>query len=184
MGTEDLRPADIDETSLRERLVAVRLLLLDVDGVMTDGGIILTGGDESKRFDVRDGTGIKYLQRSGVEVALITGRRSAVVERRAAELGITEVHQGALKKWPVAEALLERLGVRPEHAAYVGDDLIDLPVMLRVGAAFAVADAAAEVRLRAHDVTQCPGGRGAVREVAEAILCAQGKWKAIVARYT
>jgi len=173
----------LDETLLRHRLAAVRLLILDVDGVMTDGGVSLSSRDETKRFHVRDGSGIKYLRRSGVDVAMITGRDSKAVARRARELGIVEVHRRALKKWPVVESILARRRLTPEQAAYVGDDLIDLPVMLRVGVGFAVADASEDVRRHADAVTRNPGGRGAVREVAEAILRAQGKWDEIVSGY-
>jgi YrbI family 3-deoxy-D-manno-octulosonate 8-phosphate phosphatase len=173
----------LDETLLGNRLAAVRLLILDVDGVMTDGGISLSSRDETKRFHVRDGSGIKYLRRSGVDVAIITGRDSKAVARRAQELGVVEIHQRALKKWPVVESILSRRRLTPEQAAYVGDDLVDLPVMLRVGVSFAVADAHEEVRRRADAVTRNPGGHGAVREVAEAILRAQGKWDEIVADY-
>ena len=171
------------DPELRMRLAAVRLVILDVDGVMTDGGIVLGDGGEYKRFDVRDGSGIKYLQRNGIEVALVSGRRSRAVLSRAEELGIEEVHQRALRKWPVVEEMLERKGVALAEVAYVGDDLVDLPVMVRVGLSVAVADACEEVLSAAHAVTQAAGGGGAVREVAEALLRARGKWDEIVAGY-
>lgn len=167
-----------------DRMKAIRLVAMDVDGVLTDGGILLgTGEVELKRFDVRDGTGIKYLHRAGLATALITGRTSAVVARRAEELGITEVHQGALVKMEVFRALLARRGLRPEEVAYIGDDLPDLPVLRAAGLAAAVADAHPLVRAAAHVVTCAPGGRGAVRELAELLLKAQGRWQEILSRY-
>ena len=171
------------DPELQARLAAVRLLILDVDGVMTDGGIVLGDGGESKRFDVRDGSGIKYLQRNGIEVALVSGRGSRAVQSRAEELGIEEVHQRALRKWPVVEEMLERKGVALGEVAYLGDDLVDLPVMVRVGLSVAVADACAEVLDEADAVTRQAGGHGAVRELAEAVLRARGKWGDIVAGY-
>jgi 3-deoxy-D-manno-octulosonate 8-phosphate phosphatase (KDO 8-P phosphatase) len=168
---------------LQEQLAAVRLVILDVDGVLTDGGCFIGGAEEIKKFNARDGSGIKYLIRSGIEVALLSGRETGATTRLAQELGIAEVHQKALRKWPVVEGLLERRGLQPDHVAYVGDDLVDLPVMARVGVSIAVADAVAEVIQRADAVTTLPGGAGAVREVAEWILKAQGKWEAVLARY-
>jgi len=169
------------------RLRPVRLLLLDVDGVMTDGRITYSAsGDELKSFHVRDGSGLKYWHRSGGRTAILTGRKSSVVERRAAELGIEIVRQGALDKGPVFDEILDSLagsGITPAEVACVGDDLPDLPPMRRAGLAIAVADAAAEVKEFAAAVTKTEGGRGAVREVVEAVLRAQGRWEAILARY-
>lgn len=172
---------DID--LLRERLSAIRMLMLDVDGVMTDGTILLGTNDEFKGFHSQDGTAVKYLMRSGVNVAIVTGRQSASVERRARELGIVDIAQKALRKWPAAEELIKQKGLRLEEVAFMGDDLVDLPVMIRVGLGIAVANATEDVKRYAHAVTECRGGEGAVREVAEAILKAQGKWEPLVESY-
>ena len=162
----------------------VRAVICDVDGVLTDGSIILCDdGTEAKRFHVWDGTGIKYLLRSGIEVAFLTGRESPVVVRRARELGVKHLRQGAKDKVPAYEELLADLGVDDRQACYVGDDLPDIPVMRRAGFAVAVGNARAEVQAAADHVTTAPGGQGAVRELAELILKAQGKWQAVVARY-
>ena len=178
MGDEKL---SADE--LHSRLREIRLLVADVDGVMTDGGIYLGEHEELKRYDSRDGSAIKYLMRAGLEFALITGRRSASVERRAQELGVKHVHQGALKKLPALRELLEELNLAPHQAAYLGDDLLDLPPILAAGVGVAVADAAQDVREHADYVTSQPGGRAAVREVVELILKAQGKWAPLVQTY-
>lgn len=170
--------------TLEERLARVELLLLDVDGVLTDGRVVIDDrGVETKAFDVTDGHGLKLLQRAGVEVGLVTGRRSRVVEHRARELGIREVHQGVRDKLPVVRGILSRRGLGPERLGYVGDDVVDLPVLLQAGLAVSVADAPAYVRERVHWVTARPGGRGAVREVCEAILRARGAWGAVTAKY-
>ena len=162
----------------------VRLLLLDVDGVLTDGTFqIGADGEESKRFHSRDGLGIRLAQGEGIQIGLVTGRRSQAVARRAAELEIEEVHQGVRDKWDVVSAMLERLALTPEHVAFVGDDLVDLPTMRRSGLAVTVPEAPEPVRRRAHLVTVRPGGAGAVREVIEFILEAQGRWSAILSKY-
>jgi 3-deoxy-D-manno-octulosonate 8-phosphate phosphatase (KDO 8-P phosphatase) len=162
----------------------VKLLILDVDGVMTDGRIILDdAGLESKRFDVRDGHGLKMLMRCGIDVALLTGRRSRVVECRAADLGIAEVHQGALNKAEVFSEILKHRGLSPEETASVGDDVVDIPLLRRTGFSVAVADAVPEVRRIVDYVTPQAGGRGAVRQVCEMILKAQGRWSDVAARY-
>ena len=171
-------------TSQRADFRTIRLLLLDVDGVLTDGRIILDSeGGETKQFDVRDGSAIKWLVRSGVKVAFLSGRSSPVVERRARELGVEVVVEGAKQKLPAFRALLRRLGCRAEEVCYVGDDLPDIPVLLRVGVACTVADAPREVKDVCPVVTQAAGGRGAVREIAEKILQAQGAWHKLVAGY-
>lgn len=167
----------------------VRLLALDVDGVLTDGGIYLgatPAGErvEMKRFEITDGLGIHLLQSAGVEVAIVTRRESAAVRLRAEELGIREVHQQARPtKLPVVEALAGRRGFGLDAVAFVGDDLADLPVLRKVGLAVAVANAVPEVREVAHWVTTRRGGEGAVRELAEALLRARGEWAAAVERY-
>ena len=162
----------------------IRLLATDVDGVLTDGRItIADDGTETKAFHVRDGSGIKYAQRSGIPVAFITGRSSRLVARRAEELGVTDVFQGAIdKRVPFAE-ILERHGLDPLEVAYVGDDLIDIPILRQVGFAAAVADARPEVVEVSHIVTEARGGEGALREVVEILLKAQGRWDAILERY-
>jgi 3-deoxy-D-manno-octulosonate 8-phosphate phosphatase (KDO 8-P phosphatase) len=165
-------------------LEAIRAVVCDVDGVLTDGRILLgSGGIELKVFDAADGAGIRLLQRGGIAVALLTGRESDVVARRAAELDVEHVRQGAKRKEPAFEELLAALGVSEAEACYVGDDFADVPVMRRCGYAVAVADARREVREAADFVTYAPGGRGAVRELAEHLLKAQGKWAAIVSHY-
>jgi 3-deoxy-D-manno-octulosonate 8-phosphate phosphatase (KDO 8-P phosphatase) len=168
---------------LRERCLAVELLVLDVDGVLTDGSIVYgDAGTELKAFHVRDGSGLKVWRACGMRTALITGRRSVAVEKRAAELGIEFVVQGAGDKLAGLRDVLSRGNVSPEKIAYVGDDLPDLPPMVRCGLAVAVADACTEVRAAAHYVTQMPGGRGAVREVVELILRCRGAWQDEVKR--
>jgi len=170
--------------TVEERLARVELLLLDVDGVLTDGRVVIDDrGVETKAFDVTDGHGLKMLQRAGVEVGLVTGRRSRVVEHRARELGIREVHQGVKDKLPVVREILARRGLGAERLAYVGDDVVDLPVLLQVGLAISVPEAPGYVRERVHWVTERSGGRGAVREVCEAILRARGSWQEVTAKY-
>jgi len=163
---------------------AIELLVLDVDGVLTDGGLIIhADGTESKRFHTLDGHGIRMWQRAGGKVALISGRYSGPVDRRATELGISYVLQDCHSKLPAMEQLLRDTGLKPENAAYVGDDLMDLPPMRRVGFAVAVADAVDEVKAQADYVTTRVGGSGAVREVIEHILKNSGRWDDLVNRY-
>jgi 3-deoxy-D-manno-octulosonate 8-phosphate phosphatase (KDO 8-P phosphatase) len=162
----------------------IRLLILDVDGVLTDGRIIIDDrGVEQKHFDVRDGAGLKYWHRAGHASAILTGRESPAVARRAAELGIAIVRQNAKDKVAAYESILAEAGVTDEEVAYVGDDVTDLPVLRRVGFSVAVADGAPEARAAALYVTQRPGGRGAVREVIEKLLRLQGRWGTIMQRY-
>lgn len=169
---------------VRTRIEKIRLLGLDVDGVMTDGRLYYhDDGTESKAFDVRDGHGIKMLQKVGVEVFLISGRNSPMVEKRAMDLGISEVTQGVRDKVPILERLASQRGLTLDQIAFVGDDLVDLPVMRRVGLAVTVADASEHLFDKAHYVTLAPGGRGAVREVVELILGVQGLWEKVVQSY-
>jgi len=169
---------------VRTRIEKIRLLGLDVDGVMTDGRLYYhDDGTESKAFDVRDGHGIKMLQKVGVEVFLISGRNSPMVDKRAMDLGISEVTQGVRDKVPVLERIASQKGLTLDQIAFVGDDLVDLPVMQRVGLAVTVADASEHLFEKAHYVTLAPGGRGAVREVVELILGVQGLWEKIVHHY-
>ena len=171
-----MNATDRDESDgLKERMRRIKLLLLDVDGVLTDGGLYYTeGGEQMKRFCVRDGLGIKLLQQAGIEIAFVTGLKSNMVEQRAASLGIVEVAQGAMVKEPVVEEMLKRRGLKWEQVGYIGDDLIDVPVMRLTGFSVAVADAEALTKKTAHYVTRLPGGRGAVREVCNMILAARG----------
>jgi 3-deoxy-D-manno-octulosonate 8-phosphate phosphatase (KDO 8-P phosphatase) len=165
------------DASLAERCRAIELLVLDVDGVLTDGRIIYSdAGAELKAFHVRDGSGIKVWLGQGKRTALLSGRKSTVVERRARELGIDRVIQGADQKLPALERLLHDEGVTPAQTACVGDDLADVPLFQRCGLALAVADACAEARAAAHYVTQTLGGHGAVREAIELILRHPGRW--------
>lgn len=162
----------------------IKLLILDVDGVLTDGRIILDNeGNEFKAFHVRDGHGIRLLISAGVQVALITGRESKIVQRRAHELGITEVFQKCYKKIEAYEHLLQKLGVSGAETAYVGDDVVDLAIMDRVALPVAVADAAEEALQAAKLVTSKSGGKGAVREVCDLILKAQGRWEGLLDGY-
>jgi 3-deoxy-D-manno-octulosonate 8-phosphate phosphatase (KDO 8-P phosphatase) len=175
---------EVNDVRLLSRICKIKLLILDVDGVMTDGRIIIDdAGLESKQFDVRDGHGLKMLMRCGIDVILLTGRKSRVVDHRAADLGITEVHQGVWNKREVFDEILKRRSLAPEETAYVGDDVVDIPILKRVGFGVAVADACPEATGVADYVTERPGGRGAVREVCEMILKVQGRWGDMAERY-
>jgi 3-deoxy-D-manno-octulosonate 8-phosphate phosphatase (KDO 8-P phosphatase) len=168
-----------------ERARKTRLLMMDVDGVLTDGRIIQDShGQELKVFDVKDGHGIVMAHRAKLQTALISGRESETTVRRAQELGIALVFQKTWNKLEVYEKILTDTKYAPDEVAYVGDDLVDIPLLRRVGFAVAVADAVDEVKATAHLITQRPGGRGAVREVIELILRAQGHWDALIERYT
>ena len=162
----------------------VRLVLLDVDGVLTDGKVLLhPDGTESKQFDIRDGTGIIWAQRLGLTVGFLSARSSAATSQRAAQLGVTLVHQGVTSKLDTYDQIVGALRLEDEQVAYMADDLLDLPVLTRVGLAAAPADAANEVRRRVHWVSALNGGHGAVRELVELILKAQGKWDGVVEAY-
>jgi 3-deoxy-D-manno-octulosonate 8-phosphate phosphatase (KDO 8-P phosphatase) len=162
-------------TDAQQRARRVRLAAFDVDGVLTDGLLYYAeSGEEMKAFHVHDGHGLKMLRASGVPLAVITSRRSAIVERRARELQIDHLHQGVADKGAAFGALLRELGLQPGEASYMGDDVIDLPVLRRCGFAIAVPDAPAAVLRHAHYVTRARGGRGAVREACEFIMQAQG----------
>ncbi len=164
---------------------SIRAVICDVDGVLTDGGIYMADdGSESKRFHVWDGAAIKLLLQSGIQVAFLTGRTSGVVANRAKDLGVQHVRQGAKEKMPAYEELLAAMAVADAEVCYIGDDLPDLPLMRRAGHSVAVADAREEVRAAADYVTRAPGGRGAVREAAELLLKARGKWAEIIRHYT
>jgi 3-deoxy-D-manno-octulosonate 8-phosphate phosphatase (KDO 8-P phosphatase) len=170
---------------LRARLRRVNLFLCDVDGVLTDGSVYLGGPQEIKRFNIRDGLGMIFLQRAGLKVGWVSARPSPVTEARAAELKIDFlVQQGdRIGKTGAVEKLLRQTKLDWDAVCFVGDDVVDLGPLARAGLAVAVADAQPEVRAAAHYVTRAGGGRGAVREVAEMILQAQRKWDAIVTHY-
>ncbi len=166
-----------------EKAKDVKLVILDVDGVMTDGRIVIDdNGLEQRNFDIKDGLGVVALQMTGVEVAIITSKKSGSVRHRAEELKIKRFHEGIRKKTEPYEQMLAEMGIGDDQVAYVGDDLVDLSMMKRVGLPIAVADAVDEVRKAAAFVTRARGGHGAVREAAEMILKAQGKWEAILAK--
>jgi len=166
------------------RIERLRAVLLDIDGVLTDGRIgYAAEPHEVKFFDVRDGLAVKLLQAAGLKVAVLSGRASPANRRRAEELGLDAVVEGEVNKLAGLGRILMQLGVTAEECAYVGDDLVDVPVMRRVGLAVAVADAAAEVRTVAHLVTTRPGGHGAVREFAEWLLRQNGHWQEVTRRY-
>lgn len=169
---------------LAQRIQAIKLIAFDVDGVLTDGGLYLTdSGEEFKRFNSLDGHGLKMLKASGVETAIITGRTSRCVELRAKNLGITRLYQGVEDKWGAMQTLLAELKLAPEVAAYMGDDVVDLPVMRRVGFCITVPNSPQAVRDHAHYLTQREGGHGAVREACELIMSAQGTLDAQLAPY-
>jgi 3-deoxy-D-manno-octulosonate 8-phosphate phosphatase (KDO 8-P phosphatase) len=171
----------LSPAALADRLRALRVLLFDVDGVLTDGEIELSSdGAESKQFSIRDGAALVWAQREGLTVGLLSGRPSEVTTRRADELGIRLVVQSPAKKADAYRQLLAANGFGDEHVAYMGDDLLDLPVIARVGLSAAPSDAAPEVKARVDWVSAHGGGRGAVREFIELVLKAQGRWDAIV----
>ncbi len=170
--------------TLTSTAARIRLVLFDVDGVLTDGKILLhADGTESKRFDIRDGTAIVWAQRCGMTVGMLSARMSAATTQRAAQLGVTLVHQGVASKLDTYEQIVDDLRMDDGQVAYMGDDVLDLPVLGRVGLAAAPADAAEEVRSRVHWVSRARGGDGAARELVELLLREQGRWDALVASY-
>jgi len=170
--------------ALSEKLKKIVLMVLDVDGVLTDGKIIIDDlGNESKHFHVRDGHGLKLLMRGGVDVALLTGRTSEVVNHRARELGITTVRQGAKDKAEELAEMLAEKHISHDHVAYMGDDVVDVPAFRMVGFSVAVADAPDYVKTHADYITEKEGGDGAVREICELILKARGTWDMVTERY-
>ena len=171
-------------SELAARAARIELLLLDVDGVLTDGHVILNNqGIESKQFHIRDGLGIRLWQRAGFRFGVLTARTSHIVKLRTGELGIDIVRQGFEDKLPVAQEIARTCGLTPEQVCYIGDDLTDLPVIRFAGLGAAVADAVAEVQAAAALTTKLPGGRGAVRELIETILKAKGRWEDAIQRY-
>lgn len=176
---------NISEKELLKVAKNIKLIILDVDGVLTDGGIILDNkGNEFKSFHVRDGHGVKMLIRAGIIVAMITGRYSKVVERRARELGITEVYQRCFDKRVAYRHLIKKYSVVSQEVAYIGDDIVDLPLLKGSGFSVAVADATEEAKNAAMMITKNKGGRGAVREVCDFLLKAKGLWKGIMDEYS
>ncbi len=174
----------LTEKEIIDRARRIKLLVLDVDGVLTDGRIIIDGsGIETKEFDVRDGHGLKLLIRYGIEVVFLTGRKSATVQWRAEDLGITEVYQGAKNKAEVFAQIVNRHNLSYEETACIGDDLVDILMLKKAGLSIAVADAVLQVQANVDYVTTHPGGRGAVREVCEIILKAKNLWGDVAARY-
>jgi 3-deoxy-D-manno-octulosonate 8-phosphate phosphatase (KDO 8-P phosphatase) len=175
----------MDDLALIERRAArIKLLLMDCDGVLTDGRLWLTAdGDEEKSFNTHDGLGLSLLHRAGLKSGIISGRNSKALARRAQELKMEFVHQGDPDKIAAFEQLLRRAGVSENEVAYIGDDLPDIPIMNRAELAIAVADAVEETRSAAHYVTRARGGRGAVREVIELILKSQGRWNDLLDYY-
>lgn len=171
--------------NLSQRCASVRLLLTDVDGVLTDGGVVIDDrGVETKRFHIRDGLAIRIWQAAGGEFGIVTGRTSQVVERRAQELDVDTVRQGVKEKLPVVQELAQQFQLLPAQIAYVGDDLPDLPPIAWAGLGVAVADAAEEVRATADYVTSVRGGAGALREVVELLLKNSDRWDAAISRFT
>ena len=158
----------------------IRLLVMDVDGVLTDGRMVLSDrGDELKMFHTHDGIGLALAHRAGLKTAMVTGETSPIAKARGEKLGVGTVVLGARRKGEVVEALLAEHGVSADALAYIGDDLLDLPALQRAGLAVAVADAVADVKAVAHVVTRAPGGHGAVRECVELLLRAQGVWDSV-----
>ncbi len=182
--TQLLTPAFDLPREVLARAAKVKLVLFDVDGVLTDGRLILgDDGQEYKAFNSKDGHGLKMLQRHDIAVGLITGRTSKVVEHRVRDLGIRHVHQGCAEKLPVYRRLLEELRLVPEQSAFVGDDVVDLPILLNVGLAVAPSDAHPLVRQHAHWTTPSAGGRGCVRELCELMLYAHGVYERAMQDY-
>lgn len=174
-----------DETVANERAERIRFLLLDVDGVLTDGTIIYNDeGVETKVFNVKDGLGIRLLKLGGIDVGIATGRTSDALIHRCRNLGITHIFQGLRDKTVILENVCRQVGVSENEIAFAGDDLLDIAIMKRVGLAFAVADAHPAVMDVSHAVCSAKGGRGAVREIAEYLLTMQGKWADILKRFT
>jgi len=172
-----------DSVSLEERLRKIRLFLCDVDGVLTDGTVWMGGGGEQKRFHIRDGFSLRFLQQAGIRVGWVSARPSAATTERAQDLKVDFLRQSPEPKVTVVETLLRELDLPWDQVSFIGDDLLDLGVLRRVGFAAVPSDAVPEARERAHHVCRHPGGGGAVREVVELILKAQGHWEAAVAKF-
>ena len=166
---------------IQRRAASITLLLFDVDGVLTDGKILMhPDGTESKQFDIKDGTGLVWAQRAGLKVGLLSARSSAATSQRAAQLGIALVHQGVPSKLRAYDEILRQQDLSDEEVAYMGDDLLDLPVIARVGLSASPADGVEEVRTRVHYVSRASGGHGAAREFIELVLKAQDRWERLL----
>lgn len=167
-----------------DRIAKIKLLILDIDGVMTDGHIIYSiYGDELKFFDVQDGFGITLLNRVGIKSVIITAKKSRIVKLRARDMKVARAYQGYIDKVKAFNHALRKFRVKPEEVCFIGDDLIDLPVLKRVGFAVAVPNAVEEVKQHAHHTTERAGGHGAVRELCDLILKSQGTWDLVTAKY-
>jgi 3-deoxy-D-manno-octulosonate 8-phosphate phosphatase (KDO 8-P phosphatase) len=168
-----------------ERARKIKLLILDIDGVLTDGRIVCgIYGEELKFFDVQDGFGITLLDRAGIKSVIITAKKSRIVKMRARDLRIAKAYQGFPGKLKAFNKILKKFHLKPEECCFIGDDLIDIPVLRRVGLSVAVPNAVDEVKSSAHHITSRPGGRGAVREVCDLILKSQGKWESVTSQYS
>jgi 3-deoxy-D-manno-octulosonate 8-phosphate phosphatase (KDO 8-P phosphatase) len=175
---------DLSAQDLAAKAAKVKLILLDVDGVLTDGAVVIFGdGSESKRFHIRDGIALVWAQRMGITVGLLSARQSPTTTQRAAQLGITLVHQGVMSKINTYDQIVGDMVLSDEEVAYMGDDIVDLAVLARVGLSASPSNAVAEVRSRVDFVSGSPGGDGAVRELVELILRAHGQWDGLVAAY-
>ena len=176
-----MRPGNHD---LAAKAAKVKLILLDVDGVLTDGAVVIFGdGSETKRFHIRDGIALVWAQRAGITVGLLSARQSPTTAQRAAQLGITLIHQGVASKINTYDQIVGDMVLSDEEVAYMGDDIVDLAVLARAGLSAAPSDAVNEVRSRVDFVSARPGGEGAVRELVEMILRAKGHWDPLVAAY-
>jgi 3-deoxy-D-manno-octulosonate 8-phosphate phosphatase (KDO 8-P phosphatase) len=176
------------DPQLQQRAAKVRLLLMDVDGVLTDGLIYNISGPqgglvETKGFNSQDGIALQWLIWNGFQTGVISGRESQALEVRAKQVGMTYVYQGHIEKVPILEEIIQRSGFAPDQIAYAGDDLTDVPILRRAGLAFAPANARPEVKRCAHHVTAAAGGDGAIREIAEILLQAQGHWDGLLTKY-
>ena len=175
---------ELDAIEIDARARAIKVIICDVDGVLTDGGLIIDNrGIEIKRFNVRDGQGIRLWQKAGYEFVLVTARSSRIVQNRAAELGIEIVRQGTENKLAAVKQILDELNLEAEQACYIGDDLLDLASVRHVGLGATVSDGASDLRSNADYVTECGGGKGAVREIIERILKAQRRWDDLIQAY-
>ena len=174
----------MNTSTLSEKLKHIQLLLLDVDGVLTDGSIIYDDeANEIKVFNAKDGFGLKLVMSAGIKVGLVTGRTSKALHRRCRDLGIRYIYDGVQQKARLLDKITAETGVAADNAAFIGDDLPDLPLMKRIGLSIAVADAHELVRHHSDWVTSAPGGRGAVREVCDAMLKARGDWEKMLEQY-
>jgi len=172
-----------DQTTVEHRASRIKLLLMDCDGVLTDGRIWIVDGDDQKTFNTRDGLGLELLHRAGISSGIISGRESSAVQQRAEALGVLFIYQAVENKVAAFEQILAKAAMKPSEVAYIGDDLNDIPLLRRSELAVAVADATEETKRHAHYVTRAAGGDGAVRETIELILKEQNRWDDLVKRY-